>query len=318
MKKNFQRLILSLLISLTFPFPQVIHAMEDVSNSDKPGLKRPPALRNLGAFGSAEESPQKRMGVEGSQENLGEYLPVEIIQLIFKQAAIYNILELGQPHIFPLQLLCKQWSSIINKDFAHEAHKSAYELLGHGEIYQRFYNGKLIYKPNENNNDGKIEMRISDLVNPLKGTFDLSKCGDAGKYLSISTGYREGKKVENASKVELWLTPRFLVEREINGHASHFKEIFPNEWPEKGLIGIIWTWGGDGDSSNYDYLTTQSMDEISNDNLHKKWKRDLRERARMSAAVAEAFVWWGELRTWFLRFYVSFVKCAKDEDGKHL
>src|SRR3990167_5901136 len=34
--------------------------------------------------------------------------------------------------------------------------------------YPRFLNGKLIYKPNEKNDVGKIELRIADLPNPLE------------------------------------------------------------------------------------------------------------------------------------------------------
>jgi len=58
-----------------------------------------------------------------------------------------------------------------------------------------------------------------------------------------------------------------LVAKEINGNASHFKEIFPSQWPETAPIGIFWT-GGIFDSMNhYDYLTNQSMEEISNNVL---------------------------------------------------
>jgi len=140
---------------------------------------------------------------------------------------------------------------------------------GYEQVYQRFLNGRLIYKPNTNDN-GKIELRIADLANPLGGTFDLSRCGDTGNYLSISTGYRKGKKPENANKVEIWFTPRFLVESEINRSASHLKKIFPINWPSKAAVGILWTWGGWDNLENYDYLTAQDMDELSNDNLYKK------------------------------------------------
>lgn len=44
-------------------------------------------------------------------------------------------------------------------------------------IYQRFLNGKLIYKPNKDNDIGKVELRIADLANPLQGTFFfLTEC----------------------------------------------------------------------------------------------------------------------------------------------
>ncbi|MBL8677229.1 MAG: hypothetical protein JNJ47_07430, partial [Alphaproteobacteria bacterium] len=79
---------------------------------------------------------------------------------------------------------------------------------GHEGVYERFLRGILVYRPQEGSDVGMIEMPIADLANPLEGIFDLSRCGDAGNYLSIATGYRKGKKAENANKVEVWLAPR--------------------------------------------------------------------------------------------------------------
>ncbi len=138
-------------------------------------------------------------------------------------------------------------------------------------VYRRFVNGVLIYRPNPESDDGKIVLPIADLPNPLEGTFDLSQCGEAGKDLSISTGYRKGKKAENANKQEIWFTPRFLVEKELHGTASHFKGIFPARWTNNAPVGIIWTWGDWEGMDSYDYLTGQSMEVLSNNNLYKKW-----------------------------------------------
>jgi predicted GTPase len=140
---------------------------------------------------------------------------------------------------------------------------------GYEQIYRRFLNGVLIYRPDGKSDEGRINLPIASLVNPLEGTFDLSQCGDTGKSLSISTGYRKGKKAENATKLEIWFTPRFLVEKELQGTASHFQEIFPAKWKDNAPVGIIWTWGGwDYRSDNFDYLTMLTMEEISNKNLY--------------------------------------------------
>src|SRR6185437_1750732 len=40
----------------------------------------------------------------------------------------------------------------------------------HEEIYDRFLNGRLIYKPDPKSDEGKVELRISDLADPLDGT----------------------------------------------------------------------------------------------------------------------------------------------------
>lgn len=136
------------------------------------------------------------------------------------------------------------------------------------ETCRRYLNGRLIYKPNQDNDIGKIEMRVADLANSLDGTFDLSQCGNAGKYLSISTGYKKGWKSENDKKIEIWFVPRFLVEKQINGNASHFKTIFPAQWQKTAPVGIFWTGGGWKNIGNYNYLTNRNLDCLSNNNLH--------------------------------------------------
>jgi len=142
---------------------------------------------------------------------------------------------------------------------------------GYEAIYQRFLNGKLIYRPNEGSDVGKIELPISALQNPLEGKFDLSQCGDAGKYLSISTGYRKWKKVENANKAEIWIAPRFLIEKELNTTAAYLQKIY-GKWNAKAPVGIFWTMGTWDNLSYLDSLTTENMDELSNDNLYEKWR----------------------------------------------
>lgn len=97
----------------------------------------------------------------------------------------------------------------------------AFGMAEDEDIHDRFLKGKLIYKPNKDNDIGKMELRIADLANPLEGEFDLSKCGDAGQYLSINTGYRKGFRPENKDKVDIWFTPRFLADRELSTMAEN-------------------------------------------------------------------------------------------------
>lgn len=146
---------------------------------------------------------------------------------------------------------------------------------GYEEIYKRFIMGKLIYKPDPNSDIGKIEFPFKDLANPLEGTFDLTSCGDSSQYLSISTGYRKGKKAQNADKVEIWLAPRFLIEKEINSTAAHFQPII-DEWNAVAApVGVFWTWGGWDDINLFDYLVDNSLDQLANNNLYRKWGKAL-------------------------------------------
>ena len=131
------------------------------------------------------------------------------------------------------------------------------------EIYERFMTGRLLY-------EGREIGRISDMCNPntLEGTFNLSGCGNAGQYLSINTGYRKGKKAENANKLEIWFVPKFLVERDLATTASHFQPIM-REWTAP--IGIFWTWGGWDNLGWFEYLVEQGLEEISAKNLYENW-----------------------------------------------
>lgn len=135
-------------------------------------------------------------------------------------------------------------------------------------IYERFLRGRLIYRPQEGSDVGRIDMPISAMQNPLEGAFDLSRCGDTGEFLSISTGYRKRKKLENAKKVEVWLAPRFLIKKELQTKASHFQGIM-DLWHDSAPIGIFWTWGGWDNLSDFDYLVTQKVDDFRSDNLYK-------------------------------------------------
>ncbi len=168
--------------------------------------------------------------------------------------------------------------------------------------YTMFFNGALIYRPKPGSNDGMLKLPIKGLFEPLESTFDLSQCGDASKYLSISTGYRRAKKEENAGKIEIWLTPRFLIEEQLHTSAKHFQyfqETY-SKWKENAPIGIFWSWGGSDSLSDYDYLITQNMDKLSNNNLHHKWREKDGETSCITSHMWRA-------SDYLSRFHVRFV-----------
>jgi hypothetical protein len=146
-------------------------------------------------------------------------------------------------------------------------------VRGHEEVYQRFLKGTLIYRPQEGSDVGMIKLPIAALRNPLEGTFDLSQCGDADNYLRISTGYRKVQNQENGKKIEIWFAPRFLIEKEIQGAAGHFKDIFPANWKDTAPVGIFWTWTEWDNLTYMDYLTNENMDNLSKINLYENWKK---------------------------------------------
>jgi serine/threonine protein kinase len=161
---------------------------------------------------------------------------------------------------------------------------------GYEEIYRRFYNGKLIYKPMFNSDVGKIELPIASLADPLNGTFDLSRCGNAGQHLSIATGYRKLQKAENANKYEIWFAPRFLVASEVNSLPAnhHMREILKDWDGARAPVGIFWTcgrWDVGSQLSWCNYLTVESMDDIRGGNLYKKAVIPLRGSLRSDRFV---------------------------------
>ena len=123
---------------------------------------------------------------------------------------------------------------------------------GYENEYIRFWNGKLIYKPDPQSDYGIVELPISDLANPLSAVFDLSRCGDINDCLSISTGYKKSKTQENEQKVEVWLAPRFLIGREILITARHFQRMI-DSWPKEEPVGLFFTAGDWDNLSWYDY-----------------------------------------------------------------
>ncbi|ACE05895.1 hypothetical protein Aasi_0487 [Candidatus Amoebophilus asiaticus 5a2] len=237
--------------------------MEDFSNPTEQGLKRPVVLR-VSSNSDTEGRQRKKRRSEEIRENPFERCPEEITFMILELAARSNYLSDGNTG--SLRLVCRDWQGIMEQ----KQMKKSIASIKHEYIYQKFLKGVLVYRPDGESDEGRIDLPIASLVNPLEGTFDLSQCGDTGEYLSISTGYRKGKKVENTNKLEIWLTPRFLVEKEINGSAQHFKKIFPSKWPEKASIGILWTLGKWDKMRRYDYLTDHKMEELGNDNLYEK------------------------------------------------
>ena len=225
-------------------------------------------------------------------------MPKEVRDLTVRQAAYEQCLDDNAPVTLKktlgnLKLVCKEWQLLINDEMKVNMpswQAAWYGVVGHEEIYQQFLNGTLIYKPNPQSDEGMIQLKISDLLNPLEGTFDLSGCGDTSKYLSISTGYRKGMKAENGNKLEIWLATRFMVKKKLNSSASHLQPIM-NAWdPETAPIGILWSWGGWNDLSWYDYHIQSGDNEISSKNLYDNWTEARCERGHFRHAYEACYV----------------------------
>ena len=301
MKNHFNFLSTTLIVALSFAASQASWGM-DVNNDEK--------------INQSKISPKKpvpwKTEIEWRKfEKVGEFskLPKFLTQKILNMAIYQQAIEDGE-HPIDIELTCKTFRSILaqdTKDFntnlkLNEKDKSLlpfntrlaffeglkvhYNITTQDQIavFNRIYNGKLIYKPDPNSDNMKIELLISALKHPFQGEFSLVKCDNTGEYLSINMGYRKRMNPKNARKIEIWIAPRFLIERERNTTAGHFEPTMKNWDTEKAHVGIFFTWGGWENLDRYDYSTTESMDEMSSRDLYQKYMKKIRGWAMVTCA----------------------------------
>jgi hypothetical protein len=294
---------LAIAAALTIYFTQFVAFASDINND----------------FDGAE-SPLKKLSIvqAPATTTLGNVVKQNKIQFLTLAASYENT----DPR--NLRLVCREWRNIIdgliNKKDKNRKYSDQHPIwqkiirisyvgLGHDAIWKTILNGELLYKPNghpksdsdsdEPNPDsdvGMVRLKISDLANPFAGTFDLSQCGEASKHLSISMGLRKGKNDENQNKTEIWLIPRLLAIKNLEGNASYLKEIM-DSWDEDVTLGVTFNWWEWDHTSNYhmyespnwnwfhdDYLESLSQNDlnslylmaVSNDVLyhdHRIWRR---------------------------------------------
>ena len=178
---------------------------------------------------------------------------------IFFEQSISN----GNP--MNLFLVCKDWKNTIQNNFKsiENAWKTHYGVSD--SDYQLMKTMKVQYRPNPESDKDMVTLSIPTFANPFGYKFNLSMCGDAGKYLCITTGYRYGVNPENKDKVEIFVAPRNMIGKDLATTAAHYAEIFP-KWSDKNLVGIFFTWGNWVNNNWYDYVTNLTHDQISTKN----------------------------------------------------
>ncbi|MBP9752782.1 MAG: hypothetical protein KBD31_03115 [Proteobacteria bacterium] len=179
---------------------------------------------------------------------------------------------------------------------------------GHEDAYRDFLNLKLVYKPDPNSDNGKVILPVKALANPLDGVFDLSNCGDAAQHLSISTGYRKGKNPANANKLEIWLTPRFVAERNLNGTAAHLKPIW-HEWHPARDIGVFFTWGNWDNDEWYDYEVKINNDVVYTKNIYETFTHAKAADAAFDTTIGRWLHGWPEPRNGCANYLQKIYMC---------
>ena len=139
-------------------------------------------------------------------------LPMKDQDTILESAAFDVVAKEGD--LSELALVCKHWNDFVTKE-QHRIKKSwlrgLYNIIDPKEIeiFEKFYNGALIYRPDPESNEGMVTLFISALKNPLEGTFNLSTFGGTGDYLSIATGFRKVMISSNSSQfVTMWASSK--------------------------------------------------------------------------------------------------------------
>ncbi len=184
----------------------------------------------------------------------------------------------------------------------------SYGGLGHDAIWNSFLNGALVYKPNQTEGDytNGTSFPIRRLLNPSEGTFDLSQCGDAGKYLSIRTGLRPGINQANAGKAEIFIIPYFMAKRFCDTpRGSYLKPIMAAWNGEVAPLGIFYHWWADG-NEHYVYCTWAGTGALSVNNLRVIY---LDEKSVWGVRAA---AWRAAVRCVLRRFHVSFLNPPRD------
>jgi hypothetical protein len=141
------------------------------------------------------------------------------------------------------------------------------------ETCEQYLKSRLTFRLHPFRDLGQVELSIMDVFDPLAGAFNLSRYKINGEPLdryigSISTGYQTVLQtgyidINTDYKPRLWVTPRFLVEKEIReGRAQLLGPLFSQLWPISVTVGLFWI-SGNMYGCNLDwyvYLINQPLD----------------------------------------------------------
>lgn len=138
--------------------------------------------------------------------------------------------------------------------------------IGHEDVYQRFIKGKLIFDNTKGQESKFLLDKFSEgefNLRKLKTTFnDVSYT--VSNHIRIKIGFR--KQVEREAKLTIWLTPKFLLERQPD-HPWNKVDWNSND------VGIFWTWGF-YDIGSFEYQTSKNFNNKEYSPMKFKFLRD--------------------------------------------
>jgi hypothetical protein len=100
------------------------------------------------------------------------------------------------------------YPSILNESTANPFMKTCMQIWRHNEVIRRFC--KAILRYTDPDTKAVQDLNFSNLVDPFKGTFDLSSCWDSSKHVVITTDIDRFFTVggQNEHKVVILISPR--------------------------------------------------------------------------------------------------------------
>jgi len=283
------------------PVRSIVSANSDAVDGELPGNQAPLSSRAVRspvgsivpANADDEQSPE-------GQITLGGIAPSNK-----KQILIMIVREGVSPG--DLRLVCREWRNIIDEDTVREENTPlSYSNIGpcwqdcmrafwgvtseeEEEIFRIFLEGKLVYKPDPNSDARKKEFRIRDFVNPFGGTFPLSACGETDNFSQFTTDPSVFFAIDDEnSKVNILIAPHFLINRYISTTTNAFTAMIGTimgNWDKDKPVGIFWRWGL-FDATDFDYLSSSSLDEISSRNM---WENCVRARQSILSIVPRPY-----------------------------
>lgn len=205
-------------------------------------------------------------------DNISRILPPELWEPIVIEAAIEQTLS-----DMPLDnLACVNQETHQIIEHAKQVKQPLWKVLQgitsveDEETYQTFLNGKLVYRPTPGSDEGKIELKISDFLNPFKGTFNLSSCDYTSQYLTITTDPSVFFK-RDTDKLNMLIAPHFLIHKYISTTTKPFENIMAKWKKDTAPVAIFWRCGSDDDLTWFDYLVSSSSSIMSSRNLYENW-----------------------------------------------
>lgn len=183
-------------------------------------------------------------------------------------------------HPADLQKVCVLWRNILRENADPVPVLNYYNLnsfmIDCMDLYWdgMFRKGILRYTPKDGGDI--IDLKFSDLADPLCGTFDLSGCGNKSQSIRITTSVEDFFKVggENQGRLVVLICPYQSVKQAVNSTPDHPFTVVLASWDKsKAPVGMFWRWCDWKYDKGFDHHTAESLSKLSSKSLYENWRK---------------------------------------------